>query len=84
MVLLDIITIVIGIVLLGGLLTQVIVPGVRGTQLFPFFRKEKALVQQLEEERQLLREAYMNRDLREIHKRVDEVNKPEEKENGAA
>lgn len=46
--------------------SQIIIPLWRGTQLFPFFRKEREIVNEIEEARQAEVE-------RELRKKLDEI-----------
>lgn len=76
--------VVVGALLLLFGVTQVVMPLLRGTKLFPIFRSgEPALVAQLAEEQQQLREAQLKQSIKEVHHQVVHVTgieQPEEEE----
>lgn len=55
-----------GLILLWHLITQVIVPAVRGTKLFPMFEKEAKLRSDLEGAKQAVEEKKLEQEIKTI------------------
>lgn len=60
----------IAIILLTLLVTQIIVPAFKGTQLFPYLRKEGGLVEKLTEIKQKASENGLEKQIEQIKKTI--------------
>ena len=77
--------IVVVIFIVWVLVTQILIPGIKDTKIFPFFRKEKQLTKDLEEVNQQIKEKEIEKKIaitkveeKVIEKEINDINKQKE------
>lgn len=53
-----------------GLLTQIVVPVINGTRVFPMFRRDKSLEKQLEQVREHAEDTHLKREIKKEKEKI--------------